>query len=167
MPRSRLVHRSARAAGQALVSEALEPAAPIDGNTGLGDSAAKLSSPITLSGGGPPHHVQVEDVDPRRMRLLLEIDRTGSISAAAKRCAIGQPSASMYLRTLETAVGQETGDPERAGEQVDRRGEASLPRTPRGCWRLSRACDRRWTLLNAPGRGANSHSPQAIRPAWS
>ncbi len=49
---------------------------------------------------------QMEDVDPRRLRLLLEIDRTGSISAAAKRCAIGQPSASMHLRALERAVGQ-------------------------------------------------------------
>ncbi|MGZ6564934.1 MAG: helix-turn-helix domain-containing protein [Solirubrobacteraceae bacterium] len=41
-----------------------------------------------------------------RLRLLLEIDRTGSISAAAERCAIGQPSASMHLRAPETAIGQ-------------------------------------------------------------
>lgn len=52
------------------------------------------------------HPVQIENVNPLRLRLLLEIDRTGSISAAAERCAIGQPSASMHLRTLERAIGQ-------------------------------------------------------------
>jgi molybdate transport repressor ModE-like protein len=50
--------------------------------------------------------VQMENVHPLRLRLLLEIERTGSISAAAETCAIGQPSASMHLRTLETAIGQ-------------------------------------------------------------
>lgn len=55
---------------------------------------------------GVLYDVQMEDVHPLRLRLLLEIDRTGSISAAAERCAIGQPSASMHLRALETALGQ-------------------------------------------------------------
>jgi len=50
--------------------------------------------------------VQMENVHPLRLRILLEIERTGSISAAAETCAIGQPSASMHLRTLETAIGQ-------------------------------------------------------------
>jgi molybdate transport repressor ModE-like protein len=48
----------------------------------------------------------MENVHPLRLRLMLEIERTGSISAAAQACAIGQPSASMHLRTLETAMGQ-------------------------------------------------------------
>ena len=48
----------------------------------------------------------MENVHPLRLRLLLEIERTGSISAAADQCAIAQPSASMHLRTLETAIGQ-------------------------------------------------------------
>jgi molybdate transport repressor ModE-like protein len=105
MPRSRLDRRSARATDQApIVSVPLEPVTAVDGKSGLGD-AADPSSP-TAVGGGSLHHVQVEDVDPLRLRLLLEIDRTGSISAAAKRCSIGQPSASMHLRALERAVGQ-------------------------------------------------------------
>jgi len=44
--------------------------------------------------------------DTPRMRLLVEIDRHGSLSAAAKALGIGQPSASQHLRTLEAAAGQ-------------------------------------------------------------
>src|SRR5438874_13821038 len=44
--------------------------------------------------------------DTPRMRLLIEIDRHGSLSAAAQAVGIGQPSASQHLRTLETAAGQ-------------------------------------------------------------
>src|SRR5437899_1042283 len=44
--------------------------------------------------------------DTTRMRLLVEIDRRGSLSAAARAIGIGQPSASQHLRTLETAAGQ-------------------------------------------------------------
>lgn len=44
-------------------------------------------------------------VDPLRLRLLLEVERCGSISAAAEACGIGQPSASTHLRTLEAALG--------------------------------------------------------------
>ena len=50
--------------------------------------------------------LQLENVHPLRLRLLLEIERTGSISAAAGACAIAQPSASMHIRNLETATGQ-------------------------------------------------------------
>ena len=44
--------------------------------------------------------------DTTRMRLLVEIDRRGSLSAAAQAVGIGQPSASQHLRMLETAAGQ-------------------------------------------------------------
>jgi molybdate transport repressor ModE-like protein len=44
--------------------------------------------------------------DTTRMRLLAEIDRRGSLSAAAQAVGIGQPSASQHLRTLEAAAGQ-------------------------------------------------------------
>jgi molybdate transport repressor ModE-like protein len=44
--------------------------------------------------------------DTTRMRLLVEIDRHGSLSAAAQAVGIGQPSASQHLRTLESAAGQ-------------------------------------------------------------
>lgn len=44
--------------------------------------------------------------DTTRMRLLVEIDRQGSLSAAARAIGIGQPSASQHLRLLEAAAGQ-------------------------------------------------------------
>jgi molybdate transport repressor ModE-like protein len=40
------------------------------------------------------------------MRLLVEIERQGSLSAAAATIGIGQPSASQHLRLLEAAAGQ-------------------------------------------------------------
>jgi DNA-binding transcriptional LysR family regulator len=43
---------------------------------------------------------------PRRLRLLLEVDRLGSITRAAEACAVGQPTASADLRALEAAVGR-------------------------------------------------------------
>lgn len=42
----------------------------------------------------------------RRLRLLLEVQRLGSITRAAEACAVGQPTASADLRTLEAAVGR-------------------------------------------------------------
>src|SRR5438876_8377174 len=44
--------------------------------------------------------------DTTRMRLLDEIERQGSVSAAAAAIGIGQPSASQHLRLLEAAAGQ-------------------------------------------------------------
>jgi molybdate transport repressor ModE-like protein len=44
--------------------------------------------------------------DTTRMRLLVEIERQGSVSAAAAAIGIGQPSASQHLRLLEVAAGQ-------------------------------------------------------------
>jgi molybdate transport repressor ModE-like protein len=44
--------------------------------------------------------------DATRLRLLVEIERRGSVSAAAKAIGIGQSSASEHLRLLETAAGQ-------------------------------------------------------------
>src|SRR5919109_2497747 len=45
--------------------------------------------------------------DTTRMRLLVEIERQGSLSAAASAIGIGQPSASQHLRLLEAAAGQQ------------------------------------------------------------
>jgi molybdate transport repressor ModE-like protein len=44
--------------------------------------------------------------DTTRMRLLVEIERQGSLSRAASAVGIGQPSASQHLRLLEAAAGQ-------------------------------------------------------------
>src|SRR4051794_5840066 len=45
-------------------------------------------------------------VVPRRLRLLLEVQRLGSITRAAEACSVGQPTASADLRSLEAAVGR-------------------------------------------------------------
>jgi molybdate transport repressor ModE-like protein len=44
--------------------------------------------------------------DATRLRLLVEIDHRGSVSAAARAIGIGQPTASEHLRLLEAAAGQ-------------------------------------------------------------
>ncbi|MBD0290578.1 MAG: LysR family transcriptional regulator [Thermoleophilia bacterium] len=44
--------------------------------------------------------------DSTRMRLLVEIERCDSVSAAARAVGIGQPSASEHVRLLEAAAGQ-------------------------------------------------------------
>lgn len=44
--------------------------------------------------------------DTTRMRLLVEVDRQGSLSAAARALGIGQSSVSEHLRLLELAAGQ-------------------------------------------------------------
>lgn len=48
----------------------------------------------------------VDALDPARLRLLVEVDRRGSISAAADACRISQPSATKQLKTLEGAIGE-------------------------------------------------------------
>lgn len=58
----------------------------------------------------------VDALDPARLRLLVEVDRQGSISAAAEACQISQPSATKQLKTLEAAVGEKL---------VERSGRAS------------------------------------------
>jgi molybdate transport repressor ModE-like protein len=47
----------------------------------------------------------VDALDPSRLRLLVEVQRHGSISAAAEVCRMGQPSATKHLQTLEAAIG--------------------------------------------------------------
>ena len=58
----------------------------------------------------------VDALDPARLRLLVEVDRRGSISAAAEECGVSQPSATKQLKTLEAAVGEKL---------VERNGRAS------------------------------------------
>src|SRR3972149_2596398 len=61
-------------------------------------------APIALPDSGPS--LLRELWDTTRMRLLVEVERTGSLSAAAQAIGIGQPSASQHLRLLEAAAGQ-------------------------------------------------------------
>ena len=58
----------------------------------------------------------VDALDPQRLRLIVELRRRGSISAAADACRMGQPSATKHLKTLESAVGEKL---------VERNGRAS------------------------------------------
>ncbi len=100
--RPRLVYRPGcieRAAGP--VREENEHARAPIGVPGI-DQARAVSEPTPDA----LWEVQMENVHPLRLRLLLEIERTRSISAAAQACGIGQPSASMHLRSLETTLGQ-------------------------------------------------------------
>src|SRR5438874_13197384 len=62
--------------------------------------------------------------DTTRMRLLIEIDRHGSLSAAAQAVGIGQPSASQHLRTLETAAGQRLVERSGRGSRLTEGGRA-------------------------------------------
>jgi molybdate transport repressor ModE-like protein len=58
----------------------------------------------------------VDALDPARLRLLVEVGRRGSVSAAAVACRMGQPSATKQLQRLEAAVG---------AKLVERHGRAS------------------------------------------
>jgi LysR family transcriptional regulator, low CO2-responsive transcriptional regulator len=160
------VHRSAHAADQrGAVSAPLESATLLAGDTGLYDAGARLSSPIGVNGGGLPRYMQMDNVHPLRLRLLLEIDRTGSISAAAERCAIGQPSASMHLRTLETAVGQSLVIRNRRGSRLTPAGKIVASHAARMLMTLD---SMHWALdaLNAPSLGnltlAASQTPSLV-----
>ena len=58
----------------------------------------------------------VDALEPARLRLLVEVERRGSISAAAEVCCVSQPSATKQLKTLEAAIGERL---------VERNGRAS------------------------------------------
>lgn len=58
----------------------------------------------------------VSALEPLRLRLLVEVQRRGSISGAAEACRMGQPSATKHLKTLEAAIGEKL---------VERHGRAS------------------------------------------
>jgi LysR family transcriptional regulator, low CO2-responsive transcriptional regulator len=61
--------------------------------------------------------------DTTRMRLLVEIGRQGSVSAAASEIGIGQPSASQHLRLLEAAAGQRLVERTGRGSRLTEAGE--------------------------------------------
>ncbi len=61
--------------------------------------------------------------DTTRLRLLVEIERLGSLSAAAQAIGIGQPSASQHLRLLETAAGQRLVERNGRGSRLTEAGQ--------------------------------------------
>lgn len=76
----------------------------------------------------------LERLDGRDLRLLVELDRTGSISRAAERCRMRQPAATKRLQRISASLGtplvQPVGDGSReltsAGREVAAHGEAVL-----------------------------------------
>jgi molybdate transport repressor ModE-like protein len=77
-----------------------------------------MSSPSTLH----------ELWDTTRMRLLVEIERQGSVSGAASAIGIGQPSASQHLRILETAAGQRLVERTGRGSRLTEAGQVLAAR---------------------------------------
>lgn len=61
--------------------------------------------------------------DVTRLRLLVEIGRLGSMSAAARAVGIGQPTASEHVRILEGAAGQRLVERNRRGSSLTEAGE--------------------------------------------
>ena len=76
---------------------------------------------IAHSNGSPS--VLRELWDTTRMRLLVEIGRRGSLSAAAEAIGIGQPTASQHLRRLEAAAGQRLVERSGRGSRLTEAGE--------------------------------------------
>jgi molybdate transport repressor ModE-like protein len=85
-----------------------EPAAPIatDAPSDADALASATLEPPPRGSGEVLQGVYTDNIRPLRLKLLLEIEKTGSISAAAAKCGVGQPAASTHLRTLETSVGK-------------------------------------------------------------
>jgi molybdate transport repressor ModE-like protein len=61
--------------------------------------------------------------DATRLRLLVEIGRQRSVSAAARAIGIGQPTASEHLRTIENAAGQRLVERNGRGSRLTEAGE--------------------------------------------
>src|SRR6266568_1092782 len=66
--------------------------------------------------------------DTTRMRLLVEIERQGSVSGAAQAIGIGQPSASQHLRLLEAAAGQRLVERSGRGSRLTEAGQVLAAR---------------------------------------
>src|SRR6266511_770568 len=77
--------------------------------------------------------------DTTRMRLLVEIGRQGSLSAAASAIGIGQPSASQHLRLLEAAAGQRLVERTGRGSRLTEAGQVLAARAAQALFSLGAA----------------------------
>jgi molybdate transport repressor ModE-like protein len=77
--------------------------------------------------------------DTTRMRLLVEIERQGSVSAAAAEIGIGQPSASQHLRLLEAAAGQQLVERSGRGSRLTQAGQVLAARASQALMSLGAA----------------------------
>jgi molybdate transport repressor ModE-like protein len=77
--------------------------------------------------------------DTTRLRLLVEIERQGSVSAAAQAIGIGQPSASQHLRLLESAAGQRLVERDGRGSRLTEAGRILASRAAEALTTLATA----------------------------
>lgn len=77
--------------------------------------------------------------DTTRLRLLVEIDRQGSVSGAAAAIGIGQPSASQHLRLLEAAAGQRLVERDGRGSRLTGAGRVVAARAAQALANLDAA----------------------------
>jgi len=75
--------------------------------------------------------------DATRMRLLVELERQGSVSAAARAVGISQSTASEHLRLLETAAGQRLTERSGRGSRLTQAGRALSARAAQALAALS------------------------------
>src|SRR5919201_49385 len=77
--------------------------------------------------------------DTTRMRLLVEIERRGSVSGAAAEIGIGQPSASQHLRLLEAAAGERLVERDGRGSRLTEAGRVLAARASQALTTLAAA----------------------------
>jgi molybdate transport repressor ModE-like protein len=73
----------------------------------------------------------VDALDPARLRLLVEVERQGSISAAAEACGVSQPSATKQLKILEAALGEKLVERNGRASRLTGAGEVVVERATR------------------------------------
>src|SRR5207248_3486246 len=88
--------------------------------------------------------------DTTRMRLLVEIERQGSVSGAAAAIGIGQPSASQHLRLLESAAGQRLVERTGRGSRLTEAGQVLAARAAQALSTLGAAEAARGALARLP-----------------
>ncbi len=66
----------------------------------------------------------MQQIDPRQMRIFLEVCRQGSISGAARSLNMAQPSVSVAIGQLERALGTQLFQRSRSGIVLERAGVA-------------------------------------------
>src|SRR5256884_7822175 len=101
--------------------------------------------------------------DTTRMRLLVEIERQGSVSAAAAAIGIGQPSASQHLRLLEAAAGQRLVERTGRGSRLTEAGQGVAPPPPQGLSRPGAPAEKPRAPPRPPTRPLHPRAPTPPR----
>jgi molybdate transport repressor ModE-like protein len=91
----------------------------------------------------------VDALEPNRLRLLVEVGRRGSISAAAETCRMGQPSATKHLKTLEGAVGEKLVQRNGRSSELTEAGEVVASHAARVLDTLQGMQEDLWALRDA------------------